>query len=79
MVKITLQIEGMMCPHCEARVSKAIETAFSVQKVTSSHQKNQTEIICEEPIAEEAIKAVIPEDFQMTGYKCAKHKKFLFF
>ena len=57
MVKITLQIEGMMSPRCEARVSKAIETAFSVQKVTSSHQKNQTEIICEEPIAEDTIKA----------------------
>lgn len=79
MVKITLQIEGMMCPRCEARVTKAIETAFAVEKVTSSHQKNMTEILCEEPISEEALRAVIPEDFTMTGYQCAKHKKFLFF
>ena len=79
MLKITLQIEGMMCPRCEARVSKAIETAFSVEQVTSSHQKNLTEILCREPIREEALRAVIPEDFTMTGYKCAKHKKFLFF
>ena len=79
MLKITLQIQGMMCPRCEARVSKAIETAFSVKQVTSSHEKSRTEILCEEAISEEALRAVIPEDFTMTGYKCEKHKKFLFF
>lgn len=79
MLKITLTIEGMMCPKCEARVSKAIETAFTVREVTSSHEKNRTVILCEEPIAEDAIRAVIPEGFTMTGYKCEKYKKFLFF
>ena len=79
MLKITLNIDGMMCPRCEARVSKAIEAAFAVKEVKSFHQKNRTEILCEEPISEDAIRAVIPEDFTMTGYKCEKYKKFLFF
>ena len=79
MLKITLTIEGMMCPRCEARVSKAIEAAFTVKEVKSSHEKNQTVILCEAAIAEDAIRAVIPEGFTMTGYKCEKHKKFLFF
>ena len=79
MLKITLNVEGMMCPRCEARVSKAIENAFAVKEVKSSHEKNQTVILCEAPIAEDALRAVIPEDFTMTGYKCEKHKKFLFF
>ena len=79
MLKITLTIEGMMCPKCEARVSNAIETAFSVREVKSSHEKNQTVILCEEAIAEDAIRAVIPEGFTQTSYKCEKHKKFLFF
>ena len=79
MLKITLQIQGMMCPRCEARVSKAISEAFAVQEITSSHKKARTEFLCEEPISEEALRAVIPEDFTMTGYKCEKHKKFLFF
>lgn len=79
MLKITLNIEGMMCPKCEARVSKAIETAFAVKEVKSSHEKKQTVILCEEVIAEDAIRAVIPEGFTMTGYKCDKYKKFLFF
>ena len=79
MLKITLNIEGMMCPRCEARVSKAIEAAFTVKEVKSSHERSRTEILCEEAISEDAIRAVIPEDFTMTGYKCEKHKKFLFF
>ena len=79
MLKITLNIEGRMCPKCEARVSRAIETAFAVKEVKSSHEKNQTVILCEEQIAEDAIRAVIPEGFTMTGYKCEKYKKFLFF
>lgn len=79
MLKITLNIEGMACPKCEARVSKAIETAFSVKSVTASHEKNRVEILTPEAIAEDAIRSVIPEGFTMTGYKCEKHKKFLFF
>ena len=79
MLKITLNIEGMMCPRCEARVTKAIEAAFTTKEVKSSHEKNQTVILCEDPIAEDAIRAVIPEGFTMTGYKCEKRKKFLFF
>ena len=70
MLKITLTIEGMMCPRCEARVSRAIETAFTVKEVKSSHKKNTTVILCEE---------AIPEGFTMTAYKSEKHKKFLFF
>ena len=79
MLKITLTVEGMMCPKCEARVSRAFETAFPVKEVKSSHEKNSTVILCEAPIAEDALRAVIPEGFTMTGYKCEKHKKFLFF
>ena len=79
MLKITLNIEGMMCPKCESRVSKAIENAFPVKEVKSFHEKNRAEILCESPIAEDAIRAVIPEGFTMTGCKCEKHKKFLFF
>lgn len=79
MLKITLNIDGMMCPKCEARVSKAIGNAFSVKEVKSSHERSRTEILCEAPISEDAIRAVIPEGFTMTGYKCEKHKKFLFF
>ena len=36
MVK-TLKIEGMMCPHCEARVKKALEALDGVEEAVVSH------------------------------------------
>ena len=34
----TLKIEGMMCPHCEARVKKVLEESDGVVSVEVSHQ-----------------------------------------
>ena len=36
-----MQIEGMMCPHCEATVKKTLEAFPEVDSVTASHEKNQ--------------------------------------
>ena len=59
MIKTTLEVKGMACGMCENHVNEAIRNAFGVKKVTSSHEKNQTEIISEEPLDEEKIKSVI--------------------
>ncbi len=34
----TLKIEGMMCPHCEARVKKALEAVEGVESAVVSHE-----------------------------------------
>lgn len=65
MVKTVLEVKGMACGMCESHVNDAIRNAFSVKKVTSSHTKNETEIISEAPLDEEKIKSVIAE----TGYE----------
>lgn len=65
MLKLTLKINGMMCGMCETHINDAIRKKFAVKKVTSSHSKNVTEIITEEDISDEEIKAVIDE----TGYE----------
>lgn len=65
MVKITLQIDGMACGMCESHVNDAVRKAFPVKKVTSSHSKNETQIIAEKTIDETALKSVIEE----TGYR----------
>lgn len=65
MVKTVLEVKGMACGMCESHVNEAIRNAFSVKKVTSSHAKNETEIISEVPLDEEKIKSVIAE----TGYE----------
>ncbi len=36
-MEITLKIEGMMCPHCEARVKSALEAIDGVSEVIPSH------------------------------------------
>ena len=56
MVKITLQIEGMACGMCETYVNDATRKAFPVKKVTSSHNKGQTEILAEAQLDEELLK-----------------------
>lgn len=67
MVKITLDVDGMVCGMCEAHVNDAIRKAFAVKKVTSSHAKGKTEILSEQPLDEEKLKAAI----EATGYKVA--------
>ena len=65
MTKTTLKIDGMMCGMCESHVNEAIRRDFKVKKVTSSHAKKETEIISEDALNEEKLKAVIEE----TGYQ----------
>lgn len=64
MVKIILGVDGMACEMCEAHINEAVRKAFPVKKVSSSHRKKQTEIIAEEEIPEEALRAAI----EATGY-----------
>ena len=37
---VTLSVEGMMCPHCEATVKKALEALPFVSEATASHEAN---------------------------------------
>lgn len=64
MIRTILQIDGMMCGHCEAHVNDTIRQAFLVKKVESSHTKKETVILSEEPLDEEKLRAVIAQ----TGY-----------
>ena len=59
MFKITLNIEGMKCVKCSARMDEAVRNAFPVEKVTSSHEKKETVIICTEEIGDEKLQEVV--------------------
>ena len=65
MEKITLKIEGMMCPMCEAHMNDAIRNGFDIKKVVSSHKDKQTIILTEAKITDEQLKATV----EKTGYK----------
>jgi copper chaperone CopZ len=77
MVKITATVEGMMCGMCEAHVNDAVRKAFpSVQKVTSSHGKNKTEIIAEEELDQTALtEAINATGYQVTAIQTEPYKK----
>lgn len=65
MVKITLDVDGMACGMCEAHVNDAIRQNFTVKKVSSSHGKGKTEILSEQMLDEEKLRAAV----EATGYR----------
>ena len=67
-MKRTIKIEGMMCPHCEARVKKALEALPGVAQVTVSHKAGTAVVTLSEPVGDEVlIKAVDKQDYTVVG------------
>ena len=76
MLKITAGVEGMRCGMCEAHVNDAVRKAFPVKKVTSSHTKNQTVILSEQPIDEQALRdAIGATGYRVTSFTSAPYEK----
>ena len=61
MVKVTINVEGMMCGHCEAHVNKAIQAAFGAEDVVSSHENGTTVFTVPEKVDEAKVEEVIKE------------------
>lgn len=59
MVETTIEVEGMKCGMCESHVNDVIRKAFEVKKVTSSHAKNLTTVLSEQPLDEQALRSAI--------------------
>lgn len=80
MVKITLNIEGMVCAMCETHINETVRNAFPVKKVTSSHTKKQTIIIAEQNITEQELKNVIEQTgYDVVGISSEPYEKKRFF
>ena len=43
-MEITMKIEGMMCPHCEASVKKALEAIPTVESAAASHESGTAKV-----------------------------------
>ena len=65
----TLEIKGMMCPHCEAHVKKALEgIGVTVQSV--SHESGTAVVEAENPVDEAAYRAAIADaGYELTGIR----------
>ena len=64
MLKIEVNIDGMMCGMCESHMNDMFRQKFNVKKVTSSHSKGKSVVITENDITDEELKEAITE----TGY-----------
>ena len=64
----TVKIEGMMCPHCEAAVRKALEAFSEVEKAEVSHEKGEAVLTLSAPLDDEKIKAAVEElEYKVVG------------
>lgn len=55
----TLKIEGMMCPHCEATVQKALEAIDGVESVAASHTAKNAVITLSKDVSTDVLKQTV--------------------
>ena len=66
----TLNIEGMMCVHCEMHVRKALEALDGVKEVSVSHETGKAVVTSENPISDDELtKAVEEQGYQVKNIK----------
>ena len=62
----TMNIEGMMCGHCEARVKKALEALAGVESAEVSHEKGTAIVSMSADVADDTLKeAVEAQDYKV--------------
>ena len=67
-MKKTLNVEGMMCGHCEARVKKALEALPEVAEAVVSHEAGTAVVTLNADVADDVLKkAVEDQDYKVTG------------
>lgn len=57
----TIKIEGMMCPHCEARVKKVLEALDGVESAEASHTAGTAVLTLSAVIPDEKLKNTVEE------------------
>ena len=63
----TMKIEGMMCPHCEATVKKALEAVSGVESAVVSHEAG-TAVVTAGDVSDAALtEAVTAKGYEVVG------------
>ena len=64
----TINVTGLMCHHCEARVQKALEAIPGVEKAVADHTTGTVVVTMTGEIANETLKKAVEEqDYTVTG------------
>ncbi len=62
----TFNVEGMMCPRCEAHVVKALTAIDGVESAVASHEKNTATVTLSKDVADDVlIKAIVDEGYEV--------------
>ena len=64
-MEIILNIEGMMCPHCEARVKKCLEAIDGVTEASANHETGIVTVKLAKDVPTQTLKSAIEAE----GYK----------
>ena len=59
---LTMRIEGMMCPHCEATVKRALEAIDGVESAVPSHTAGTAIVTLSGPVEEAALRTAVEEE-----------------
>ncbi|MGO5550227.1 heavy metal translocating P-type ATPase [Wansuia hejianensis] len=64
----TMEIKGMMCGHCEARVKKCLEALPEVNEAAVSHEEGTAVVKLNAEVADELLKKVVEDqDYEVTA------------
>ena len=68
MMKKTISIQGMMCPHCEATVKKALELLAQVDSAEVSHANGTAIVTLNAEVSDDILRQTVEaKDFTVTG------------
>ncbi|MGC8555288.1 MAG: heavy-metal-associated domain-containing protein [Candidatus Acidulodesulfobacterium sp.] len=70
MKKIKIEVGGMTCEHCVARVNKFVKNVNGVTDVKTSLKENQSYIETNDDVSVDSIKSAIED----AGYKPGKYE-----
>jgi len=57
----TIGINGMMCPHCEKAVKKALEAVDGVASAAPSHEQKNAVLELTKEVSEDALRGAVEE------------------
>ncbi|MCR5153365.1 MAG: metal-transporting ATPase, partial [Lachnospiraceae bacterium] len=64
----TMNIKGMMCVHCEARVKKTLEAIDGVSEAVVSHEKGTAVVTLTKDVANDVLKAAVEgQDYEVVS------------
>ena len=66
----TMEIKGMMCGHCEARVKKALEALPEVTEAIVSHEAGTAVVKLSAAVSDDVLKKTVEDqDYEVTGIR----------